>query len=244
MCFPVQPCLTKCANTQSVLGQEAQLSAFVRWILTETCTNQHSPGEALKLLDQAWEAQKLLWRLRQQQPESSETTLFKDALSIEGISMDTESKTRYCPYCKGEIEADATKCKYCGSSVTPKTASYKGTCPYCKEQVHPEAIKCKHCGSDLRSGLLLECGCKQQITIPQFATNLAYNLSQASLVSFGAEAMNTQLSAIARRVPIIIVGPGGPCELRLVPCTVCNQFGCGRALCEVIVCAPPVPIFT
>jgi hypothetical protein len=158
--------------------------------------------------------------------------------------MDTESKTRDCPYCKEEIKAEATKCKHCGSSVAPETLSHGGTCPYCKEQIHLEAIKCKHCGSDLRSGLSSGCGCKQQVTGSQFGASPAYDLSQASRVSFGAEATNIQSSAIARRVIIIIVGGGGPCEWRLVPCTVCNQFGCGRALCEVLVCAPPAPIFT
>ena len=168
----------------------------------------------------------------------------QSTLSMGGISMDIESKTRNCPYCKEEIKADATKCKHCGSSVTPETSAHGGTCPYCKEQIHPEAVKCKHCGSDLRSGLSSGCECKQQVTSSQFVTNQAYDLSQTSLVGFGAEATNTQSSANARRAIIIIVGPGGPCERRLVPCTVCNQFGCGRALCEVIVCAPPAPIFT
>jgi hypothetical protein len=38
--------------------------------------------------------------------------------------MDTESKTRYCPYCKEEIKADATKCKHCPSCYKKRGARY------------------------------------------------------------------------------------------------------------------------
>ncbi len=158
--------------------------------------------------------------------------------------MDTESKTRECPFCKEEIKADAIKCKHCGSSVSPEAPPHGGTCPYCKEQIKPEAIKCKHCGSDLRGGTSSDCGCKQQATGSQLMTTPAYNYAQSSLADQGIASVSPQSSASARRVIVIVVGPGGPCEWRLVPCTVCNQFGCGRALCEVLVCAPPQPIFT
>jgi hypothetical protein len=73
--------------------------------------------------------------------------------------MADESETRACPYCKEEINAKATRCKHCGSWVTPERPSHKGTCPYCKEQIHPEAIKCKHCGSDLRDKIPSQCRC-------------------------------------------------------------------------------------
>ena len=78
--------------------------------------------------------------------------------------MASASKTRDCPYCKEEIRADAVKCKYCRSSVTPAALPHEGVCPYCKEQIHPEAIKCKHCGSDLRGEVAAECECSQSVS--------------------------------------------------------------------------------
>lgn len=159
--------------------------------------------------------------------------------------MDTESKTRECPYCKEEIKAEAIKCKHCGSSLAPEKPSHGGTCPYCKEQINVEAVKCKHCGSDLRSGLSPECGCKQQITAsPQFGTTSSNGLSQATQFGSGTETLSRQSSVVVRPGDIIIVvGRGGRCRRELVPCIVCNRFGCGSALCDVIVCGPEPPIF-
>jgi hypothetical protein len=44
--------------------QEIRLRAFVQFTLRQTRTNCYSPDRAMQLLDRAWEAQKLLWRLR------------------------------------------------------------------------------------------------------------------------------------------------------------------------------------
>lgn len=63
--------------------------------------------------------------------------------------MSKERQTRDCPYCREEIDASASRCKHCGSSVVPKVRSHGGTCPYCREEIHEEASKCKHCRSDL-----------------------------------------------------------------------------------------------
>jgi hypothetical protein len=157
-----------------------------------------------------------------------------------------ESETRECPYCKEEIKAEAIKCKHCGSSVAPEKPSHGGTCPYCKEQIHVEAIKCKHCGSDLRSGLSSDCGCKQQVTAtPQTVTTMmspVSGLSQATQQGFETDILRQSNVIVRPGDIIIIVGPGGPCRRVLVPCTVCNPLGCGRALCDVIVCGPEPPI--
>lgn len=60
---------------------------------------------------------------------------------------DESNNMRECPFCKEEIQADATRCSHCGSYITPEDPSHGGECPYCKEEVDPEATKCKHCGS-------------------------------------------------------------------------------------------------
>jgi hypothetical protein len=54
---------------------------------------------------------------------------------------------RLCPYCKEEINAEATKCKHCKSYLQSEKPSHGGICPYCKEEIKPDAIKCKHCES-------------------------------------------------------------------------------------------------
>jgi hypothetical protein len=157
--------------------------------------------------------------------------------------MDTEGKTRDCPYCKEEIKADAVKCKHCRSSVAPVTPSHGGICPYCKEQIHTEAIKCKHCGSDLRGGLSPECGCRQQVTNYQFAPSSAQGLSQTAQIGYETRALSRQSSVVARPGDIIIVdGRGGPCRRVVVPCTVCDSSGCYNILCDVIYCGPEPPI--
>jgi len=55
-------------------------------------------------------------------------------------------ETTSCPYCKEEINAEASRCKHCGSTLPVTAPKHGGTCPYCKESIHIEAIKCKHCG--------------------------------------------------------------------------------------------------
>src|SRR5215217_1556918 len=45
---------------------------------------------------------------------------------VEVWIMADESETRTCPYCKEEIKVEATRCKHCGSWVTPERPSHKG----------------------------------------------------------------------------------------------------------------------
>jgi len=77
----------------------------------------------------------------------------------------------------------------------------------------------------------------------------AYGL-QATQDSYKTEALNGQYggqygqSSVSARRIIIVVGRGGPCEQRLVPCKVCSTFPdgklrCFNMLCEVTVCEPP-----
>jgi hypothetical protein len=73
------------------------------------------------------------------------------------MSSDSEG-TRECPYCKEDIQAEAVKCKHCGSRLTPQRPGHGGTCPFCKEEIHPDAIKCKHCKS-IVAGKDSDCGC-------------------------------------------------------------------------------------
>jgi Double zinc ribbon len=84
-----------------------------------------------------------------------------------------KGETRNCPYCKEEIKPEATKCKHCGSWVSPERPLHKGTCPYCREQIHPEAIKCKHCGSNLVAEEISKsgCGCKEQGSTARLAAD-------------------------------------------------------------------------
>jgi predicted amidophosphoribosyltransferase len=69
--------------------------------------------------------------------------------------MDNESKSRECPYCKEDIKSKATKCKHCGSAITPERPFHEGTCPYCKEQIQPEAIRFRDLPKD-RIPVILE----------------------------------------------------------------------------------------
>ena len=54
---------TICLTSTAAL--ETHLVTFIRWALRVTSTGECAGDTALSLLEQAWEAQKLLWQLRQ-----------------------------------------------------------------------------------------------------------------------------------------------------------------------------------
>lgn len=51
-------------NSQSSLDLEANLTIFIKKSIIQSY--QEKPDIAMKLLDSAWEAQKLLWQVREQ----------------------------------------------------------------------------------------------------------------------------------------------------------------------------------
>jgi hypothetical protein len=51
-------------QTLRIKNMENQLNTFIKWALKVTSSREYTGGEAMELLDQAWMAQKLLWRLR------------------------------------------------------------------------------------------------------------------------------------------------------------------------------------
>lgn len=67
-------------------------------------------------------------------------------------------QTRNCPFCKEEIKADATRCKYCRSAIVPERPAHGGECPFCKEAIDSEALKCRFCGSWV-GGIAYDDGC-------------------------------------------------------------------------------------
>src|ERR1051325_3794946 len=69
--------------------------------------------------------------------------------SVHRKDQDMDSRLIACPYCRESIEAQASKCKHCGSALASSQPMHRGTCPYCKESIKPDAVKCRHCKSDL-----------------------------------------------------------------------------------------------
>jgi hypothetical protein len=78
----------------------------------------------------------------------------------------TENAIRECPFCKEEIKAEAVKCKYCQSGITPEKPAHQGICPFCKEEIKPDATRCRHCRSDLSPAATREqCHCEGTGTV-------------------------------------------------------------------------------
>ena len=50
----------------SVIDLEEGLTQFVRWSLKTSVSQHYSPHTSMELLERAWKAQKLLWKLRVQ----------------------------------------------------------------------------------------------------------------------------------------------------------------------------------
>jgi hypothetical protein len=101
-------------------------------------------------------------------------------------------------------------------------------------------------GSTLGGG----CSCQKPgpSAVAQTGTVAAGSSTTLNMAGPATSAMAAAPSVVARPGDvIIIVGPGGPCERRLVPCTVCQpgpdgRTYCHNVLCDVIVCEPPRPI--
>jgi hypothetical protein len=156
------------------------------------------------------------------------------------MAMDKPSETRQCPYCKEQINADAVKCKYCGSSIAPERPAHGGICPYCKEQIHPEAIKCKHCKSTL-------VGSGQFTGAPDVKEESLLRQVMSTRSPTGGTYLPTSAALIpARRLGnnTIVVGgpidPGDPlpCEGHYECLTIClPRLGCGTIciwVCEIV----------
>jgi hypothetical protein len=92
-----------------------------------------------------------------------------------------QSETRSCPFCKEDIKAEAVKCKYCHSRLTPERPAHEGVCPYCKEDIKPEAIKCKHCQSNLLSASESQCTCGTEIGDKSLSQFMASRESRCTL---------------------------------------------------------------
>jgi hypothetical protein len=53
---------------------------------------------------------------------------------------------RECPYCREGIPEEATRCRFCGSSVTGSTKpTHGGKCPQCLSEIDAEATVCRYC---------------------------------------------------------------------------------------------------
>ncbi|HEY9634794.1 MAG TPA: hypothetical protein V6D14_15435 [Coleofasciculaceae cyanobacterium] len=61
----------------STTAIETYLTTFIRWALRVTSNGECVGEMAVTLLEQAWEAQKLLWQLREKKNETLENDLWK-----------------------------------------------------------------------------------------------------------------------------------------------------------------------
>lgn len=57
-----------------------------------------------------------------------------------------EQNMKLCPYCNGEIIANAQKCKHCGKWLNEQMQ----ICPYCMKEIPANAKKCSFCGSTVQ----------------------------------------------------------------------------------------------
>jgi hypothetical protein len=61
--------------------------------------------------------------------------------------MAAKDSVRACPYCREEISAQATRCRFCGSAIVPDMPGHEGTCPHCLSEIDPKASVCRYCRS-------------------------------------------------------------------------------------------------
>lgn len=110
--------------------------------------------------------------------------------------MAIENKTRECPYCKEEIQADAIKCKHCGSILPATKPPHGGICPYCKEEIKEDAIKCKHCKTMLIAQE--DCECNERTGISALINP---NIQVVDTDSFYPDESFEQSETVQRRFP-------------------------------------------
>jgi hypothetical protein len=130
----------------------------------------------------------------------------------------SDDKTRQCPFCKEQINAEATKCKHCGSRTGSPKPGHNGICPFCKESIDPSAVICKHC----RSNFLTEkdCGCVESPDTVRKMTGrrLAGRLSGFGVDGGGCESWCVG-STLMCACPVNIPGYGQ--GIVIYPCGTC-----------------------